>query len=77
MMEKESKCPRGVYKVKTYGTLHQALPLENPYILVHYRSTYSAQGYPCPGRMNRIGSNARLLRVSRPNRGHAEDSNGI
>jgi hypothetical protein len=22
MMEKESKCPRGVYKVKTYGTLH-------------------------------------------------------
>lgn len=23
MMEKESKCPRGVYKVKTYGTLQQ------------------------------------------------------
>ena len=23
MMEKESKCPRGVYKVKTYGTLHK------------------------------------------------------
>jgi len=22
MMKKESKCPRGVYKVKTYGTLH-------------------------------------------------------
>ena len=21
MIEKESKCPRGVYKVKTYGTL--------------------------------------------------------
>ena len=25
MMEKESKCPRGVYKVKTYGTLQEAL----------------------------------------------------
>ena len=24
MMEKESKCPRGVYKVKTYGTLHNS-----------------------------------------------------
>ena len=25
MMEKESKCPRGVYKVKTYGTLQSHL----------------------------------------------------
>ena len=29
MMEKESKCPRGVYKVKTYGTLHIDSYVEN------------------------------------------------
>jgi len=27
MMRKESKCPRGVYKVKSFGTL-QVLPLD-------------------------------------------------
>jgi len=35
MMEKESKCPRGVYKVKTYGTLQRRL---NGEILIRAKS---------------------------------------
>lgn len=34
MMRKESKCPRGVYKVKTYGTL-QMMVLLIPMVFVY------------------------------------------